>query len=553
MNCKNVKAILLLAAMTVAMPSAAKNDKPAEALFSYFEYAGNDDFYNDNPLPDEHSFYNPILPGWFSDPAVCHTPDGYFLVASTFTYFPGVPLYHSSDLVNWRLVGNILNRPSQMQHLEGQNINNGGLYAATINYDPSTKTYYMITSDENWGNFYVTTKDPFGDWSEPVLLPDVNGIDPAFFFDDDDKAYIIHKENTAGQPKWNNNRALRIIRFDKTTGQTFGEDMKFREQGVGGNERLDRDEGPHLYKINGKYYIIAAEGGTGWSHSEVVYKADSVLGPYTRWSRNPMLTQRLLKTNRSNAVTCTGHADLVTAPDGSWWAVFLGCRPGKEGFCNLGRETFIMPVRWSADGYPFMTQSKDTIPMIMSRQDVKRGGGVTFGNFTWRDDFSSKTLRPEWLSLWGSAQKYYKLKKGLHLSCSDITFKDKRTPAAIVRRIQHHKFSASTKISFSPENQELAGMLLLKNETRQYFFAVGKNKISLLQVGKGADKELASADIDSNEVEMKTVCTGAAYQFFFRTGEEWKLLCDGIDASYLSNEKGSGFTGATIGLYAVSK
>ena len=550
----NTLKTLLFALILSAVSSVeAKKNTPVEAVFSYFEYVGDDDFYRENPLTDEQSFYNPILPGWFSDPAICQTPDGYFMVASTFTYFPGVPLYHSTDLVNWKLVGNILNRPSQLQHLEGQNINNGGIYAATINYDKATKTYYMITSDEAWGNFFVTTNNPFCDWSEPILLPDVNGIDPAFFFDDDGKSYIIHKENTAGQPKWNNNRALRIIRFDKKTGKTFGEDMKFCEEGVGDNERLDRDEGPHLYKINGTYYVIAAEGGTSWAHSEVVYKSKNVLGPYTRWGRNPMLTQRLLKQNRQNAVTCTGHADLVTAPDGSWWAVFLGCRPNKHGFSCLGRETFIMPVRWSADGYPFMTQSKDTIPLVLSRADVKRKSDVTFGNFTWRDDFTTKQLRPEWLSLWGSAQEFYRIKDGLHLACSDRSTKDQRTPAALLRRLQHHKFTAQTALQFAPKANERAGLLLMRNETHQYFMAVGKNGIELLQIGKGNDKQLAKVSIETTRVELKVVCTGATYQFYYRTNADWQLLCDGVDAAYLSNERGGGFIGTTVGVYAVNK
>ena len=409
----------------------------------------------------------------------------------------------------------------------------------------------MITSDEAWGNFYVTTKDPFGEWSEPTLLPEVRGIDPSFFFDDDGSAYIIHKEDVTGQPKWNNNRALRIIRFDTKTGQTCGEDMKFREEGVGDNERLDRDEGPHLYKINGKYYVLAAEGGTSWAHSEVVYQADSVLGPYRRWGRNPMLTQRLLNVRRSNAVTCTGHADLVVGPDDNWYAVFLGCRPNKNGFSQLGRETFLMPVRWSADGYPFMTQSKDTIPLTLKIDGVARQQDTMSGNFTWRDDFSDKRLRPEWLSLWGSAAAYYQLKKGLHLTCSNVCVKDKQTPACLLRRMQHHQFTATTAMKFSPSGNEKAGMLLLRNENHQYFFAVGGGKIQVLQIGKGADIVLTQQPFTEENVELCVKCTGPSYAFYYRTSGDWQLLCDEVDASYLSNEKG-GFIGSTVGLYAVS-
>ena len=167
------------------------------------------------------------------------------------------------------------------------------------------------------------------------------------------------------------------MRFDRTTGQTEGQPVKFREEGVGPEERLARNEGPHIYKIRGKYYIICAEGGTGIFHSEVAYRADSIFGPYTRWSRNPMLTQRELKAGRTNPVTCTGHADMVQTPGGEWWAVFLGCRPGPGGVEQLGRETFMMPVSWSRDGFPYITQEKDTVPLRLRMEGAERKGEVT--------------------------------------------------------------------------------------------------------------------------------------------------------------------------------
>ncbi|MDE6395123.1 MAG: glycoside hydrolase family 43 protein, partial [Duncaniella sp.] len=280
-----------------------------EAKFNYFSYQGNDDYYNENPLSNTGDYYNPVISGWASDPSICRVGDDYWLVTSTFGYFPGVPLYHSRDLVSWEHVGNVLSRPSQLPWLEGLSVDKGGIYAPDITYNPHNRTYYMITTCVMNGgeggskNFYVTAKDPRGEWSDPVMLPDVEGIDPSFFFDEDGKAYIVHKSDEHSPVKWSNYRALSIIEFDPQTGKTVGEPVRFKEEGVGPEERLERNEGPHIYKINGKYYLLAAEGGTNWVHSEVCYRADSVFGPYRRWSRNPMLTQRLLKTNRNLPVT----------------------------------------------------------------------------------------------------------------------------------------------------------------------------------------------------------------------------------------------------------
>ncbi len=221
-----------------------------------------------------------------------------------------------------------------------------------------------------------------------MWLKGIDGIDPSLFFDDDGSAYIVYKEDTTGRPKWSNYRCIRFIAFDPESGQTVGDSWPLAEAGVGPEEHLDRDEGPHIYKIDGRYFLICAEGGTSNHHSAVIYRADSLRGEFTRWSRNPALTQRYLKEKRTNPITCTGHADLVMTPEGEWWGVFLGCRPGPGGFQALGRETYLMPVKWSRDGFPYFTQSQDTVPLTQHREGVKHDPSWgSSGNFTWSDDF----------------------------------------------------------------------------------------------------------------------------------------------------------------------
>ena len=533
------------------------------ATFSHFRYEGNDDYYNNNPLTAAGDYFNPVISGWASDPSICRVGDDYWLVTSTFGYFPGVPMYHSKDLVSWEHVGNVLDRESQLASLPGLSIDKGGIYAPALTYNPHNKTFYMITTcvmkgngrDGSSENFYVTAKNPLGPWSDPVILEDVDGIDPSFFFDEDGSGYIVHKSEEHSPVKWSNHRALSIIRFDAETGRTVGKPVKFLEQGVGPEERLERNEGPHIYKINGKYYLLAAEGGTNWVHSEVCYRADSVFGPYQRWSRNPMLTQRLLKPNRKLPVTSSGHADLVQTPAGDWYAVFLGCRPWNDGEDHLGRKTFRMPVKWRADGFPYSTQCIDTVGLRLNIPSMPgRKAACQAGNFVWTDDFSSKSLRPEWLSLWGMPTRYYKTGKGLKLTCAPVDTKSGRVPAYLGRRMQHHKFTAETELRLKPDDSEAAGMLLVKNEQRQLFLAVRKGEVSLIQVGKGKNNVLASQPLktDGSPIGLRTVSDGDTYSFYYRpSGGDWTPLIEKVDAEYIATQRG-GFTGSTIGVYATS-
>ncbi len=546
-----LKTIYLLLLLFLPIVSSAQS-----ALFRHFTYTGQDSYYAQNPLTNAHEFFNPILPGWYSDPSICRVNNDYYLVTSTFGYFPGVPLFHSTDLINWRQIGNVLDRPSQLAHLQGQSLDRGGIYAPTIRYNAHNHTFYMITTDVGKGNFYVTTTNPFGPWSDPVYLPDVDGIDPSFFFDDDGKAYIVHKEDTQGKPKWSNYRSIKIIRFDVSSGKTFGRNEFFSEEGVGPEEHLGRDEGPHLYKINGKYYLICAEGGTGAFHSEVCYRADSVFGPYTRWSRNPMLTQRLLKENRSNPVACSGHVDMVQTPEGEWWGVFLATRPVNNGFENLGRETFLMPVKWSKDGFPYMTQEKDTVPMRLCMQNVVRGATPTFGNFTWTDDFSGPKLKPEWLMLWGDASPFFTLNNGLRLQCRPNTLAKSITPAYVGRRLQHHNFTVEVDMSFTPTSNTAAGLMLLKNEDRQYYLCRTVDGVTLYRTNHGVMTPMGAAlklKPSVKNLKFRVVSSGTKFSFFASfSGSEFCQVGNDVDASYLSTRSSGGFTGTIIGMFAES-
>lgn len=531
------------------------------ALFDYFTYQGKDDFYNTHPLTDDSSFYSPILPGWYSDPSICTNGKGdYFLATSTFVYFPGVPLFHSRDLVNWKQIGHILTRPSQLVNMQGQGIS-GGIFAPAISYNPHNETYYMVTTNVGAGNFYVKTKDPFGEWSDPIMLPEVPGIDPSFFFDEDGKAYIVNNDDAPdNQPEYDGHRTIRVQEFDVENDKTVGERTILVNKGAHPEDNPIWIEGPHMFKVNGKYFLMSAEGGTGDNHSEVIFRGDSPKGPFTPWKNNPILTQRHLG-ERPDPVTCAGHAQLIQATEGDWWAVFLACRPIDGQFENLGRETFIMPVKWSEDGFPYMTQGNELVPLVLQRNGVKRDDDVTFGNFKIQEDFTEEKLDMQWMTLRAPATELYSLTEYpgyLRLSCGEQKATEKATPALICRRMQHHKFECTTSMLFTPtDEKEAAGILLLKDETHQYFMGMNCNKngkcISLWKITQDGNTVLAETALpDKTEsIDLKVVSTGKTYNFYYTIEKGvWKTLAEGVDARHLSSAEAGGFTGSVIGLYA---
>nr|WP_321486947.1 glycoside hydrolase family 43 protein [uncultured Draconibacterium sp.] len=532
------------------------------ANFDYFYYKGNDDFYNNNPLPGDDYYYNPILPGWYSDPSVCTNGKDYFLVTSTFSYFPGVPIFHSTDMLNWKQVGNVLNRPEQLP-LEGQRVTRG-IFAPAISYNPHNETYYMITTNMQGGNFLVKTEDPFGDWSDPIWLPNVHGIDPSLFFDDNGKAYIVNNDEPDGGSTYEGHRAIRGIEYDVEKDKTIGESIMLVNGGVNLSEKPIWIEGPHMYKFNGSYYLMCAEGGTSVNHSEVIFKSDSPFGKYTPWDKNPILTQKHLNPNRKLPITCAGHADIIQKDNGQWWSVFLACRPIENKFENLGRETFMMPVRWSQDGFPYITKHNEVVPRIIRMEGVKRDSSVTFGNFEKNDDFDATELGMEWLTIRGNAADLYSLNENpgfLTLKCADVASTELKVPAFVARRLQHHKFESSTKMYFTPDSEkESAGMLLMKNEHHQYLLVVAKvDQQKVVQVKMVTDTTVeviksAVIEAENEPVLLKIKSNGPEFSFYYALGDsDWELLADKVDASYLSTARAGGFTGTTIGMYASEK
>ena len=473
-----------------------------------------------------------------------------------------MPLFHSRDLVNWKQVGHILDRESQLRNMEKQHVS-GGIFAPAIAYNPANKTYYMITTNVGDGNFFVKTQDPFGSWSDPIMLPEVQGIDPAFFFDEDGKGYIVNNDDAPdGKPEYPGHRTVRVVEFDPATDKCVGERKIVINKGCRPEEKPIWCEGPHIYKENGKYYLMTAEGGTSTWHSEVIYKGDTPFGPYTPYQGNPILTQRTLDPGRPDPVTCAGHADLVKTPEGDWWGVFLAVRPVANDKENLGRETFMMPVKWTEDGWPYFMSGEETVPLVVSKPGVKRGEDVTFGNYSRTDQFNDSTLGVEWMTLRGPASEYYSLTSNpgyLTVKCAGVKSSEKAPLPYVCRRLNHHNFDVATRLTFSPEHDnQSAGVLLLKDETHQYYLARTKEGdqhfVELRKITDQGHDVIARKPVDAtmHTLDMKVEGKGLDYAFSYSPdgGKSWEKVAEGVDAGFTSTAAAGGFTGTVVGLYA---
>ncbi len=508
----------------------------------------------------KESFQNPILAGFYPDPSICRAGDDYYLVNSTFAYFPGIPVFHSRDLVNWKQVGNVMDRNEQM-NLEGLRISRG-IFAPAITYHDGL-FYVVCTLVDAGGNFVVTAKDPAGPWSNPYWLRDVSGIDPSLFFDNDGQGYLVYNsEPPNNKSLYNGHRSIKMIRFDKEKMTTVGEP----EIIVNGGTDLSKNpiwiEAPHLYHVNGWYYLLAAEGGTSWNHSAVIFRSRKVEGPYEPWERNPILTQRHLDWDRENPVACTGHADMVQTRSGEWWAVFLGTRPYEGPYFNTGRETFLAPVKWQ-DGWPVINPDFEEVQysyLVPETSELSKSPIPLSGNFTHREEFRD-SLEQGWLFLRNPKDAWYSFEKGsLHMKLRPETIAGKMNPSFIGKRQTHHIGYASTALEFNPKHPfEKAGLSVFQNESHYYFLCksidqAGKGVIQLYKSGENGEEMIAEEKGPGPEsVILKIVSRGNLYDFLFSTdGKDWIPVKRDVDATFLSTETAGGFVGCIYGLYATS-
>lgn len=509
---------------------------------------------------NNNQYSNPILSGFYPDPSICKSGNAYYLVNSTFAYFPGLPIFKSYDLVHWKQIGNVIDRASQMD-FNGAGVSRG-LFAPAIRFHNGI-FYVTCTLVDGRGNFVVTATDPSGSWSNPVWLPEVDGIDPSLFFDGD-KAYIVYNSIPPDNKSlYNGHRTIRINEFDATNLSVISANKILVNGGTDISKKPSWIEGPHLVKKDSNYILYAAQGGTGFDHSEVAFKSNSIFGPYIPYEKNPILTQKNIDGNKKYPITSTGHADLVETEDGKWQAVFLGCRPYETDFYNTGRETFLAPVEWK-NGWPIINPNLETVQyhytLPLPANKINDAENYA-GNFTYEDNFSTKKLQNGWLFLRAPKTNWYHLSKNkLFIQLQPQTCAGKTNPAFIARRQQHLNCTAITTISFSAKNEnEKAGLLIFQNEEHYYFLAqsIQNNKpcIQLLKSSAKGEELIASATtiLNQKNIRLKIEAKENTYTFYFSVNnKDWKIIAENIDAKFLSTKVAGGFVGSMFALYGTS-
>ncbi len=558
--------IAFLAFTSVHAQKATKGKTTKNApVFSHVVYQGDDPVYKNFPLkPDE--FYNPILQGCYPDPSITRRGNDYYLVCSSFAMFPGVPIFHSNDLVNWKQIGHVLDRTSQLK-VEDCGIS-AGVYAPQILYNPNNETFYMITTQFSggFGNIVVKTKDPLQGWSDPFKL-NFNGIDPSLFFDDNGKGYVIHNDAPdRGKALYDGHRVIKIWEYDVEKDQVVaGTDKIIVDGGVDLSKKPIWIEAPHIYKKNGKYYLMCAEGGTGDWHSEVIFISDNPKGPYKPAPNNPILTQRYFPKDRANKIDWAGHADLVPGPDGKYYGVFLAIRPNEKDRVNIGRETFILPVDWTGE---FPVFENGLVPL---EPKLKMPGGVTEnksgkegflpnGNFTYMEDFNSEKLDYRWIGLRGPRESFISVNKNsLQVNPFQTNIKEVKPTSTLFYRQQYSHFSFTTTLICKPSSEkDLAGLVCLQSERFNYVFGITKKAdvyyLLLERTEKGQSKVLASTPIDvKNPVQLQVKAAGDNYTFNYSlNGTDFVNLGGTVSGDILSTNVAGGFTGCLIGLYATA-
>ena len=477
------------------------------------------------------TYRNPVIPGFSPDPSVCRAGGEFFLAASSFIYAPGVPVWRSSNLVDWTQIGNALDRPSQLDLSATCDWSSLGIYAPTIRYHD--ERFFMITTNvtsKGAQTFFVTSEDPAGPWSDPILVP-VPGIDPDLAWDSDGNCWV-HFSGLGG---------IARARIDTTTGAFLdGPDLTWSGTG------LQYPESPHLYEREGIWYLLIAEGGTHGGHCVSVARGPSPVGPWEGCPANPVLTHR----STDSPIQNTGHADLVEFTDGSWWMVLLGVRPRGigPGFHTLGRETFLVPVRWEDDwpvpGDPALEMTTSPAPSeprsTPGREvfDAERGLGHHWvGVRRPPSDVSSLTTRPGWLVLHGQ----------------EATM-DTAAPAFVGRRQQHHHCRVISRVDAMSAAE--AGLSVLLDSAAHYDVAVqGDRVVARARIG-GLESVLGSAPCPRGPVVL-TVETGPdvhgpdAVSLGFTDDVGAAHTLAKLDGRYLSSEVTGGFLGRLIGMYTV--
>ena len=512
-------------------------------------------------------FKNPILAGGYPDPSICKVGDTFYLVNSSFEYFPGLPIHKSTDLINWELIGHGLHRESQASStvnlVDVQS--NGGIHAPTIRYNKGV--YYIISTNVYYDaeinktdmvNFIITANNPAGPWSDPIHIEGAPGIDPDLFFDDNGKVWYVGNQ-APENPRFDGEGEIWLQELDLNEYSLIGERHLLWRGACGGVWA----EGPHMYKKDGKYYLIIAEGGTSFNHAVMVAMSEKIEGPYISNPRNPILTSRHL--SYDNWVNSTGHGDIVELDDGRYYMVILGIRNEINRGSNMGRETFIAPLSWEREPFEWK-ENKDLWPVVSPISGkVEKENEVIFTNSTqinsynFRDDFNSKTLGLKWNFRRLPLENIYSLDKRegfLRIFSNQNIIKERHRAALMGFKQNQTNFEYFTSMNFNPENNKSeAGISIFQKDDNYLNFTVVKKdgnffiKVSAYNNNKLILKDEQLIPDYKGKIKLKISSEEGEYKLFYSTRGFRYRLFDKLKNDILLSK---GYTGAHIGLYITS-
>ena len=515
----------------------------------------------------QEKFYNPIITGGYPDPSICKVGDTFYLVNSSFEYFPGLPIHKSKDLINWELIGYGLNRKSQVNStvnlIDVQS--NGGIHAPTIRYKDGV--YYIITTNVYYDeekkkadmvNFIITAENPAGPWSDPIHILGAPGIDPDLFFDDDGKVWYVGNQMPEN-PNFNGEGEIWLQELDINEFKLVGEKYLLWRGACGGVWA----EGPHMYKKDGRYYLLIAEGGTSFNHAVMVALSDNIEGPYISNPRNPIITSRHL--SYDNWVNSTGHGDIIQLDDGRNYMVLLGIRNQIERGSNMGRETFLAPVTWEREPFEWK-ETKHLWPVVAPKtgrielsNDVVFNSSIQNIETSFKDNFESDQLNLKWNFRRYPIENIFHLNKKdkrLNLICHPNQIKERGRAALLGFKQTESSFEYLTQMHFEPNtNGSEAGISFFQKDDNYINFTLikddGKHYLQAYVVKNG---ELISTKKEhleqfKGQIKFKVIADKEAYKLYFSTkGTHFNLFVT-LDGSSL---KSNGYTGAHLGLYATS-
>ena len=516
-------------------------------------------------INSQAKFTNPVLSGGYPDPSICKVNDMFYLVNSSFEYFPGLPIHQSPDLINWELIGYGLERKSQVSSLVNlmDVQSDGGIHAPSMRYKDGT--YYIITTnvyyDEilkktNMVNFIITADNAAGPWSEPIPIKGAPGIDPDLFFGDDGRVWYVGNKMPEN-PKFNGEGEIWLQELDMTKFELIGERYSLWKGACGGVWA----EGPHIYKKEGKYYLMIAEGGTSFNHAVMIAVSDNIKGPYVSNPRNPIITSRNL--SYDNWVNSTGHGDLIELEDGRTYMVLLGIRNEIKRGSNMGRETFLVPVSWEREPFKWK-KNKNLWPVVSPETGrVERLNKMVFKNTKqrkishFRDEFNGDKLKLNWNFRRFPIDNIYRIdqEKGmLVLACHPNQISDRGRAALLGFKQTESTYEYTSHMIFNPKNYgSEAGVSMFQKDNNYINFTIIKDQEGIkLKAYCKRDNKIQSSYQKylpeySGEIKFKVEANKDNYKLYYNIeGSAFKLLAT-LDGSII---KSNGYTGAHLGLYA---